>query len=186
MTYRPKETVFGPPLVSRVPSLLYLLLALAVGGLVVAGENSASGTWLFDYVVVQDVHRVMSIRTFSVVLLASAVAAVIRTSMRGVRVYADGVEAREVLNFVVPKLKRYRWPQIECIIMDGKRSIAIDLWDGSRAFLPLVSNEAGLRSTLQLVAAARAIPVQGVVDDDYDDYDFEDQEDGEEAREGSR
>jgi hypothetical protein len=181
MTYRPKEAAFGPPLVSRVPSLMYLTVALGVGALVIAGENSASGTWLFDYVVAQDVHRVMSIRTFAVVLLASALAAVVRTSMRGVRVYADGVEARDVLNFMVPKLKRYRWPQIEAIILESKRSIALDLWDGSRAFLPVVSDEAGLRTALQLVAAARAIPVHGVIEDDYDDYDFEEQEGAEES-----
>jgi hypothetical protein len=184
MTYRPRETVFGPPLLARLPSVVYLLLALGVGGFVLLGERSGSNTWIFDYVVAKDVHRVMSIRTFSIVLLSSALAAVVRTSMRGVRVYADGVEARDVLNFVVPKLKRYRWPQIECIVLDSKRAVALDLWDGSRAFLPVVSDEVGLRHTLRHVAAARAIPVQGdlVAEDDWE-FEEEEFDEMEEARE---
>ena len=40
-------------------------------------------------------------------------------------------------------------------------SIALDLWDGSRVFLPTVSDAAGLVAALQTVAEARAIPVQG-------------------------
>ena len=39
--------------------------------------------------------------------------------------------------------------------------IAIDLWDGSRAFLPEVADREGLASVLEKVAAARAIPVRG-------------------------
>jgi len=159
MSYRPQESVFGPPLSSRVPSVAYLMLALGVGGIVLLGEGSSSGTWLFHYVVEQDVRRVMSIRTFAVILVVSSLASVIRAGMRGVRIYPDGVEARDVLNFVVPKLRRYRWPQIERILLDGP--IAFDLWDGSRAYLPEVSNRAALAAALEHVAAARAIPVRG-------------------------
>jgi hypothetical protein len=161
MTYRPQESVFGPPLGARVPSLIYLLVALGVGGLVLLGQNSGSNTWVFDYVVAQDVHRVMSIRTFALILVASALAAVVRTSMRGVRIYPDGVETRDVLSFIVPKLRRYRWPQIECVVLDQRSSIALDLWDGTRTFLPAVSDRAGLAAALEQVALARAIPVQG-------------------------
>lgn len=161
MTYRPRETVFGPPLTARLPSLVYLAVALGVGLLVVAGEHSGSNSWLFNYVVVADHRRPMSIRTLSVILFVSALAAVLRAGMRGVRIYPDGVEARDVLNMVVPKLRRYRWPQIEAIVLDQRTSIALDLWDGSRVFLPTVSDAAGLVAALQTVAEARAIPVQG-------------------------
>lgn len=160
MTYRPQESVFGPPFLVRVPSFVYLAAALGVGGLVLLGEQSASDTWLFHYVVEQDVNRVMSIRTFAIILLVSALASVVRGGMRGVRIYADGVEARDVFN-LVPKLKRYRWPQIEQIVLEGSSSIAFDLWDGSRAYLPDVSDRDALATALEHVALARAIPVRG-------------------------
>ena len=161
MTYRPQESVFGPPLVTRLPSMLYLAAALGIGILVLVGQQSATGSWAFHYVVEEDVARVMSIRTFAVILFVSALASVVRGGMRGVRIYPDGVEAREVLSFIVPKLRRYRWPQIERILLDGASHIAFDLWDGSRAYLPKVSDRPALEAALQQVALARAIPIRG-------------------------
>jgi len=161
MTYRPQESVFGPPWSARLPSALYFGSALVVAGLVVLGEQSTSGTWIFHYVVEEDVRRVMSIRTFAIILFVSSLASLVRTGMRGVRIYPDGVEARDVLNFLVPKLRRYRWPQIEQIILDGTTHIAFELWDGSRAYLPEVSDRDALASALEHIALARAIPVRG-------------------------
>ncbi|HVW26770.1 MAG TPA: PH domain-containing protein [Polyangiaceae bacterium] len=166
MTYRPRESVFGPPLIERVPSIAYLAAALGVGVLVLIGEQSATGTWAFHYVVEEDAGRVMSIRTFAVIIFISALASVVRAGMRGVRIYPDGVEAREVLGFIVPKLRRYRWPQIERILLDGASHISFDLWDGSRAYLPRVSDRPALEAALQQVAAARAIPIRGGVPPD--------------------
>lgn len=160
MTYRPQESVFGPPWLVRLPSALYLLLAAGVVALVGVGRSSASGTWAFRYVVEEDVGRVMSIGTFAGVLTASALASVVRAGMRGVRIYADGVETRDVLSLILPRLKRYRWPQIERVILDSSR-IGLDLWDGSRAYLPEVGDRAGLERALEHVALARAIPVRG-------------------------
>jgi hypothetical protein len=160
MTYRPQESVFGPPFVVRIPSLLYLGAAIAIGVFVLLGERSPSGTWLFHYVVEEDVGRVMSIRTFAIVLFVSSCASVARAGMRGVRIYPDGVESRDVWN-LVPKLRRYRWPQIEQIVLDGPTRIALDLWDGTRAYLPDVSDKAALAAALEHVAAARAIPLRG-------------------------
>lgn len=160
MTYQPQESVFGPPLWVRLPSFLYLVASLSVSGMIFLGEQSPTDSWLFRYVVQDDMTRVMSIRTFSVILIVSALASVIRAGMRGVRIYADGIEARDVAA-LVPKLRRYRWPQIEQIIFDGPRQVAFDLWDGSRAYLPAVGDRDGLTSALEYVAAARAIPVRG-------------------------
>jgi len=170
MTYRPQESVFGPPLSARIPSVVYLLFALGVVVLVLLGEASSSGTWVFRYVVEEDTRRVMSIRTFAVILVVSSLASMVRTGMRGVRIYADGVEARDVLA-LVPKLRRYRWPQIDCIVLDGRHHIALDLWDGSRAYLPDVSDRAALALALEHIAAARAIPVRGgtLAPDELDD-----------------
>lgn len=163
MTYQPEECVFGPTWRARLPSLVYLACSLIVLALVFVGENSGSNTALFDYVVVQDKYRVMSMRTFAIVLLVGAVASVLRAGMRGVRVYPDGVEARTIVNFMIPRVRRYRWPQMERIVLDMKTSVALDLWDGRREFLPEVNNRAQLQSTLERVAAARAIPVRGGV-----------------------
>jgi hypothetical protein len=160
MTYRPEESVFGPPLVAKVPSFLYLAAAISVWVVVILGEQSASGTWLFHYVVEEDVGRVITIRMFAIILTLSSLATVVRAGMRGVRIYPDGVEARDVLNVIVPKLRRYRWPQIERILLDGSL-IAFDLWDGSRAYLPEVSERGALAAALEHIAAARAIPVRG-------------------------
>jgi hypothetical protein len=161
MTYRPRESVFGPPIAARVPSIAYLLVAVGVSVFVLLGEQSAPGTWLFRYVVEEDVRRMMSIRTFALILVVSSLASVVRAGMRGVRIYPDGVEARDVLSVLVPKLRRYRWPQIEQIVFDASTSVAFDLWDGSRAYLPEVSDPDGLVTTLAQIAAARAIPVRG-------------------------
>src|SRR6185369_1285889 len=92
MTYRPEESVFGPPLLAKVPSFLYLAAAAAVWVVVFVGEQSASGTWLFHYVVEEDVGRVITIRTFAIILTLSSLATVVRAGMRGVRIYPDGVE----------------------------------------------------------------------------------------------
>jgi hypothetical protein len=161
MTYRPQESVFGPPWSARAPSIAYVGVALAIGSFVLLGEHSATGTWLFHYVVEEDVRRVMSIRTFAVVFFLGSLGSVARAGMRGVRIYPDGVEARDVLSFVVPKLRRYRWPQIVQIVLDGSSHIALDLWDGSRAYLPVVGDRRALTAALEHVAAARSIPVRG-------------------------
>jgi hypothetical protein len=150
--------------------MAYLAAALGIGILVLVGEQSSTGSWAFHYVVEQDMARVMSIRTFAVILFVSSLASVVRAGMRGVRIYPDGVEAREVLGLIVPKLRRYRWPQIERILLDGASHIAFDLWDNSRVYLPKVSDRAALEAALQQVALARAIPIRGgVPPDDLED-----------------
>ena len=58
MTYRPLETqAFGPPMKSRLPSFIYLALAMALVATVIIGSNAASGSVLFRYVVELDSQR---------------------------------------------------------------------------------------------------------------------------------
>jgi len=161
MTYRPTESVFGPPWVKRIPSTLYLAIALAVLATVLTAERSPSNTWLYVYIVERDVHRIIGSRTLAVILLLSSLAAVIRAGMRGVRVRGDGVEYRDLISLGLPKVRRYKWAQIDRIILDQAEAIALDLWDGTRAFLPMVSDRDGLAALLEKVAVARAIPVRG-------------------------
>lgn len=161
MTYRPTERVFLPPWHLRLPSLVYLGLAVMVLVVVVVAEQSPTNSALFIRVIEQNARRVISPRTFAILLVVSAASAAIRTGMRGVRVRGDGIEYRDIVGFVWPKRRRYRWPQIDRILFDIPAEIAVDLWDGTRAYLPKVADRDGLVSTLEVVAAARAIPVRG-------------------------
>jgi hypothetical protein len=103
----------------------------------------------------------MSARVFAGCLVVGAVASLLRANMRGVRVRPDGVEYRDVVSLGIPRLRRFKWAQIDRVILDAGRHVALDLWDGTRAFLPDVSDRSSLAATLEKVAHARAIPVRG-------------------------
>lgn len=181
MTYRPADKSFGPPLVVRLPSLLYLLVALGVVTLVIVAESSSSTSVLFDFFVRKNPARFIGARTFAAVLLLSAVAALLRAGMRGVHLRGDGLEYRDVVSFTWPKIRRFKWAQIDRVLMDQQGVIGLDLWDGSRTFLPPVSDHQGLMMELEKVAAARAIPVRGGcgLDEIPDARDYDDEEDHE-------
>jgi len=161
MTYRPTEETYGPPLRVRLPSVLYLVVALGVIAAVALGEASPSNSWLFKYVVEADAHRYISSRVFAGLLLASALASFLQAGMRGVRVRGDGVEYRDLVSMVWPKVRRYKWAQIDRLTIEEGDLIVLDLWNGDRALLPPVMNGTRLASTLEKVALARAIPVTG-------------------------
>ena len=160
MTYRPTETNFGPPLLLRVPSILYAVLAALAVVVVLVAESSPSGSWLYLNVVERGVRGIMSARVFAGCLVIGAGASLLRANMRGVRIRGDGVEYRDVVT-LIPRLRRFKWAQIDRVILDAPRSVALDLWDGTRAFLPEVSDRPSLQATLEKVAHARAIPVRG-------------------------
>jgi hypothetical protein len=162
MTYKPVKTQsFGPPVSAHVPSLLYLALAVALVALVIVGSASANGSWLFRYVVEADSQRLLGSRALAAIVLASAVAAVLRARMRGVIVHPEGLEARDILGAVWPRVRRFAWPQIDKIVLDAGQTIAVDLWDGRREWLPKVGERAELAAVLERVAMARAIPISG-------------------------
>jgi hypothetical protein len=163
MTYRPTERVFPPPWQKRLPSLIYLVVAAAVLAVVLVAEQSSSNSVIYIRLIEQNSRRIISPRTFGILLCVSALSANLRTAMRGVRVRGDGLEYRDVVSMIWPRRRRYRWPQIDRIICDIPKEVAIDVWDGSRVFLPRVADRAGLIVTLETVAAARAIPVKGGV-----------------------
>jgi hypothetical protein len=179
MTYRPTETSFGPPLLLRVPSMLYAALAAAAVIVVLIAEASPSTSWLYVNVVERGVRGFMSARVFAGCLVVGAVAGLLRTNMRGVRIRGDGVEYRDVVSLGIPRLRRFKWAQIDRVILDAPRSVALDLWDGTRAFLPEVSDRSSLAATLEKVAHARAIPVRGGhgLDELPDSGEFQDDED---------
>ena len=162
MTYRPRERLFPVHWSLRVPALAYLVLALSVMLFVAIGQRLDPNTWWYRFVVVADEGRAMGSQMFALLLMLSGVCALIRTSMRGVRIRPDGVEMRDI-DFLMPRVHHFKWPQLECIVLDQPTRIALDLWDGSRCLLPRVEDRAGLAAALEKVALARAIPVRGGV-----------------------
>jgi hypothetical protein len=172
MTYRPVGAIsYGPPLRERLPSLLYLAFALSIAALIVVGQNASSGSALFQYVVEGDRHRILPASACGILLVASALAAVIRTAMRGVIVHPDGIEMRELLTFGWPRVRRVHWSQIDRVTLKASKEaqpkpesamgIVLDLWNGERTWLPEVANALELALTLEKVALARAIPLDG-------------------------
>lgn len=177
MTYRPeKRMAFGPPLKERIPALLYFAFAIAVSAVIIYGQNAPSSSWLFQYVVEGDRHRLISSSVCAILLFVSALAAVLREQMRGVVVHPDGIELRELLGFGLPRVRRFAWSQIDRMSVPPARAagdadaaaqdrpsgnIRLDLWDGSRTWLPAVGDKLALSMVLERVALARAIPIEG-------------------------
>jgi hypothetical protein len=163
MTYRPAETAFGPPFVVHLPSIVYVVVALGAVIVVLLAEQSPPGSFLYNEIVLRGAHGFVGARTFAGLLVAGAVASLVRTNMRGVRIRGDGLEFRDVIALGVPRLRRFKWAQIDRIVLDAPRCIALELWDGTRADLPEVGDRARLAAALEKVAHARAIPVRGGV-----------------------
>jgi hypothetical protein len=161
MTYRPTARVFPAPWRYRVPSLLYFALALVVAAVVLVAENSSSNSVIYVQLIERGSQRIISARTFAVLLLVSSVASVLRSNMRGVRLRGDGIEYRDVVSFLIPKLRHFRWAQMDRLTLMKTGIVTIDLWDGSHAILPRVQNHNLLARTLEQVALARAIPLVG-------------------------
>ncbi len=161
MTYRPTARVFLPPWRTRLPSLLYLGLTLVVAAIVFVAEHSPSNSTLYVQLIERGSRRLISPRTFAFLLLLSSMSTVLRSNMRGVRVRGDGIEYRDIVSLVIPKLRRLRWAQMNRISLSKSGICTVDLWDGSRVFLPRVQDRELLAKTLEHVALARAIPIEG-------------------------
>jgi hypothetical protein len=179
MTYRPERKVsFGPPLRQQLPALGYFTFALLVSAVIVYGQEYApSGSRLFQYVVEGDRNRLISSSVCAIILFTSALAALLREQMRGVVLHPDGIEMRELLSFGWPRVRRFQWSQIDRVFVPSAvpagvkaepRSIRLDLWDGTRTWLPNVARAGELGILLERVALARAIPIEGgtgIIDD---------------------
>jgi hypothetical protein len=161
MSYRPQgRQSFGPPVRTWVLPASYLVVAILFAGVVAAAYTQTSGGWLFRYIVEGDQHRVVGAKFLALFVVLGGVAAVARTGMRGVVVHADGIEARDVVNFAWPKVKNCTWAEIDEFVFEGK-SVGLRLWDGDRLWLPQVLDQEGLRRAVERVAVARGIPLRG-------------------------
>jgi hypothetical protein len=162
MSYSPpsgEKTKFGPPLAERIPSALYLAAAVLMAAIVSYAYGFApSSSRLFSWVVEGDRNRPISADILATVVVVSAVATVIRTHMRGVLVGDDWIEARYLLAFGIPRARRWGWPQVLRVIIDGA-NVGFEFWDGSFERLPKVARSAELVSLLRQHADRRHIDI---------------------------
>jgi hypothetical protein len=175
MTYRPERRIaFGPPIRQRLPAFAYLAFAGVVCAIIVYGQHAPSSSALFHYVVEGDSGRLIPSSVCAIILVSSALAAVIREQMRGVILHPDGIDVRELLALGLPRVRRFYWSQIDKVFVPPSegaaqaKTIRLDLWDGTRTWLPDVANAGELGMLLERVALARAIPIEGgsgMVDD---------------------
>ena len=151
-------TMFGPPLRQRLPSFFYLAIAIVAAVVVFAAPTMSRGSFLFMWVVEGDRGRPLSAAALSLILVASAIGTVIRAHMRGVLVRREGIEARYLLTFGFPRIKKWNWAQIHRMVVDDEQ-IMLELWDNAYARLPEVGDTKALARLLEQIGAARAIQV---------------------------
>jgi hypothetical protein len=150
---------FGPPLRTRVPSALYLAIALVCGACVLYAYTAASSSSvLFVWVVEKDRGRYLPAHVLTAVFVASAIGAVLRTHMRGVILSEDWIEARTLLFLGIPRARRWAWTQVDRVIVDETR-IGLELWDGSFERLPDVAQRRQFADFIQQQALLRRIDV---------------------------
>jgi hypothetical protein len=162
MAYTPasgERFAFGPPLRTRLPSLLYLVVAVLAAAVVAVAYASSSGSALFRWVVEGDKHRVLSSPGFVLILVASAIGTAVRAQMRGVVVSDEGLEMRTLLAFGFPRVRRWAWPQIDRIIVDEAHDVMVELWNGAYERLPPVAEGKKLTQLLEQIALGRRMQV---------------------------
>lgn len=150
MAYNPspnERLVFGPPLWQRIPSLVFLGFAGALAFATFLAHSGSPNTSLYRFIVAEN-------RTPLVWVIAiAALATFVRSGLLGVIVTRDGVESR-TLSLGIPKVRRYRWAQIDRVILDNE-SVLLELWNGTYERLPKVRDGRGLVDLLERVAAGR-------------------------------
>lgn len=162
MTYSPPagdRAKFGPPMKARIPSALYLLGALILGSVILYAYTAApSSSRLFGWAVEGDRGRPISVSILAIVVVVSAVATVLRTHMLGVLLSDEWVEARSLLPLGIPRARRWAWPQVVRIVVEGTR-VGFELWDGSFEKLPEVAKGRELVDAIVHRAQRRRIDV---------------------------
>ena len=157
----PKERhAFGPPFRSRIPSLVYLCVGIALLSIVGIAYSSSGNGQLYDFFVEGDRFRAVRSPVLAAMVLVSGLATVLRAHMRGVIVHGDGLEMRDILVLGVPTVRKWAWAQIHRIIVDDTQPqtrVALELWDSSHVKLPEVSKGRELADLLERIGASRRI-----------------------------
>lgn len=157
MAYSPAagdRFTFGPPLAQKLPSWIFLGIALTLTAIVLVAYQSSGSSPLYTWVVEGDAQRPLRSLPLSLIVLLSAVATVIRARMRGVIVRAEGVEARDILAMGMPRVRSWGWAQIDRLVVDDE-SVMLELWNGTYERLPRVQDGRKLADLLSSIAIAR-------------------------------
>lgn len=164
MAYSPQKGerfAFGPPLLQRAPSLIYLAFAIGLAAAVALAYLGSSNSSLYVWVVEGDRSRPLGSIPLAFLIVLSAVGTVLRAGMRGVVVTADGVEARYLLALGVPRIRKWTWPQIDRVVL-GESDVLLELWNGTFERLPPVREAGKLSELLGRLATARGRQVTRV------------------------
>jgi len=151
---------FGPTLLARLPAMLWFFFSLAVAGMVVLAHHSSSNSALYIWVVERDANRVLPSSVLAFLVLASGIATLVRTHMRGVIVQKGGIEARYLLAAGLPRVRQWAWAQVHRFILDeSDGGVVLELWTGEYEKLPHVARAYDLAGLLERKAAQHGIPV---------------------------
>jgi hypothetical protein len=156
MAYSPDKAdrfAFGPPVIQRLPSLVFLGFALFVAAMVFTAYHGSSNTSLYRWVVEGDRGRPLGSGPLAFIIVLCALATVVRAALRGVVVTADAVEARYLVAGI-PKVKRWRWAQIDRVLI-SEREVMFELWNGSYERLPPVREAKKMADLLAGIATSR-------------------------------
>ena len=144
---------FGPPWWQKLPSFMFLGFAATFASAVLIAYHGPTGGALYNWAVQGDMSRAMPTGPFAFLLCFSALATVLRASMRGVVVSAEGVESRSLM-FGIPRVKRWTWSQIDRLVLDDQ-SVMLELWNGQYERMPKVADTAALALLLERIAVGR-------------------------------
>lgn len=144
---------FGPPWWQKMPSFVFLGFASTFAAAVLIAYHGPASGPLYNWAVQGDMSRVVPTGPFAFLLCFSALATVIRATMRGVVVSAEGIEARSLL-LGIPRVKRWAWPQIDRLIVDDQ-DVMLELWNGQYEKMPKVADPAAMASLLERIAIGR-------------------------------
>jgi hypothetical protein len=151
MAYNPNPTdrfFFGPTLAQRVPSLVFLFVAVVMGASVLIASNAPQSSGMYHWAM-DGAKRPLAIFIFTI-----AIVYFFQTSLRGVVVTRDAIEARYLLAFGFPRVAKWSWAQVDRLVMDDE-DVLLELWDGTYERLPRVKENKKLIELLHRVALAR-------------------------------
>lgn len=160
MAYQPlpsERHSFGAPFLTRLPSMLWFAFSLGVAGTVVLAYHSPVRSALFMWVVERDRNGIPP-SFLAFLVLASGIAVLVRSAMRGVIVHRGGIEARTVLPLGIPRVRAWAWAQVHRMVIDND-AVMLELWNGSYERLPRVARTADLTALLLHRAAEHGIVV---------------------------
>jgi hypothetical protein len=151
MAYNPNPTdrfFFGPTLAQRVPAIIFLMFSALLGIVVLVASNAAQGSAMYHWAM-DGAKRPLAMFIFTI-----AIVYFLQTSLRGVVVTRDAIEARYLLAFGFPRVAKWSWAQVDRLVMDDE-DVLLELWDGRYERLPRVKDNAKLIDLLHRVALAR-------------------------------